>query len=194
MNAIFKNEIVYVLVRNKDIRKDVNIENSENLILCDNELCHINILYGGRVYLKIPEYVYYGHTKYRDYCYMKVDGIEINNFFVNEDGLPISDYELSLEQVTAYLNQIENLGVDSFLENYKLQLQDLKKECETKVEVIRQDLNINYDEEKASFLKSLENFILSITFVIFSLLINMNAGLDNHCYTDAYNTIIGLYF
>ena len=56
------------------------------------------------------------------------------------------------------------------------------------------DYTINYDEEKASFLKSLENFILSITFVIFSLLINMNAGLDNHCYTDAYNTIIGLYF
>ena len=33
-----------------------------------------------------------------------------------------------VEKIAAYLNQIENLGVDSFLENYKLQLQELKKE------------------------------------------------------------------
>lgn len=193
MNAIFKNENVYVLVRNKDIREDVNIENLENLILSDNELYHINVLYGGRVYLEIPDYISYGTRRYHDYCCMKVDGIAIEDFFVNDDGPCLND-ALYFEQVTAYLNQIENLGVDSFLDNYKLQLQNLKKECEAKVEVVRQDLAINYDEEKSSFLKSLENFILKITFVIFSLLVNMNAGLDNHYYTDAYNTIIDLYF
>lgn len=30
--------------------------------------------------------------------------------------------------------------------------------------------------------------------MIFCLLINMNAGLDNQTYTDAYNEIINLYF
>ena len=34
MDAVFKNENVYVVVKNKEFRDDVNLNNSENLILC----------------------------------------------------------------------------------------------------------------------------------------------------------------
>lgn len=189
MKAIFKNENVYVVIDDteKELREDVNID--DFMILCQEKEVYRKSLYGGRVYLSLA----YSYGRYQDdFCEMTIDGISI--FKVDYSSNIVVSSEISIDVAAAYLNQIENLGVDSFLENYKLQLQDLKKECETKVEVLRQDLTINYDEKKASFLKSLENFILSITFVIFSLLVNMNAGLDNHCYTDAYNTIISMYF
>lgn len=189
MKAIFKNENVYVVIDDteKELREDVNID--DFMILCKEKKVYRKSLYGGRVYLSLASNSY-GYIQ-DNFCKIIIDGISI--FKVDSSKIVVSS-EISINAAAAYLNQIENLGVDSFLENYKLQLQDLKKECETKVEVLRQDLTINYDEKKTSFLKSLENFILSITFVIFSLLVNMNAGLDNHCYTDAYNTIISMYF
>ena len=73
-------------------------------------------------------------------------------------------------------------------------MQELKKEFEKMIEDMQQDLAIKYDEEKASTIESLNKVVLSMTCLIFSLLINMNAGLQNHDYTNAYDTIINLYF
>ena len=191
MDAIFKNENVYVVVRNKKLRDDVDLDNNENLILCNlKEEFAKNSLYGGRVYLEIPTYTSYGNTCYYDYCYMKVDGCDIMSDH-SQNGMV---YELNLEKVAAYLNQIENLGMDSFLENYKLQLQELKKELENNIKEIQQELTIENNEEKAKTLDSLRELVVSITFSIFFLLVNMNAGLENHNYIDAYNNIINLYF
>lgn len=183
MDAIFKNGNVYVVVRKKDIRDDVNLKNLEDLIW--NKDLNNKCLYGGRVHLS--------NIKYSDYCKIKVDGITIEWYYLEKNSIA-SSYCISIERVAAYLNQIENLGVDTFLENYKLQLQELKKELENKIENMQQDLAANYNEERASNLAELKKSVLDITCTIFLLLINMNAGLDNHSYTDAYNTIINLYF
>lgn len=184
MDAIFKNGNVYVVVRGKNIRDDVNLKNLEDLIW-NNDLNN-KCLYGGRVYLsKIHGYI--------NYCTIKVDGIPIEEYYL-EDNSIVADYKTSIERVAAYLNQIENLGVDTFLENYKLQLQELKKELENKIDNMQQDLAANYDEEKASNLAKLKKSVLNITCTIFLLLINMNAGLENQNYIDAYNNIINLYF
>ena len=192
MDAIFKNENVYVVVRNKEIRNDVNLDNNEHLILCTQRYYKSHnkySLYGGRVYLEVATYDINGYIHYCDYCYMTVDGCVIKLLTPNEmfNGV-------KLEQVAAYLNQIENLGVDSFLENYKLQLQELKKELENNIKELQQELTIENNEEKAKTLEELKKLVLAITCSIFFLLVNMNAGLDNHSYTDAYNTIINLYF
>ena len=150
----------------------------------------INSLYGGRVYLNVPTYHSYGNEYYYcDYCYMKVDGCDIK--LLTPD---VMTDKLEFEQVAAYLNQIENLGVDSFLENYKLQLQELKKELENNIKELQQELTIKNNDEKAKTLKKLRGIVLSITCSIFLLLVNMNAGLDNHSYTSAYDQIINLYF
>ena len=189
MDAIFKNENVYVVVRNKEERNDVNLDNNEHLILARHGRYSINSLYVGRVYLRIPTYYNYGYLVYHDYCYMTVDGCYIKLLTPN-----VMTDELEFEQVAAYLNQIENLGVDSFLENYKLQLQELKKELENNIKELQQELTIENNDEKAKTLEKLREIVLSITCSIFFLLVNMNAGLDNHSYTSAYDQIINLYF
>ena len=178
MDAIIKNENVYVVVINKEEREGINIKESEDLILCKPGKRQ-NWLYGGRVYLQ-----YYG-----DYLQLRIDGIIIQDYKYY-----ILDDELRLEKVAAFLNQIENLGVDSFLENYKIQLQELKKEVESMIESMQQDLAVKYDENKAKRLYSLQEFVSQIVFVVFSILINMNAGLSNQDYTNAYDTIINMYF
>ena len=101
---------------------------------------------------------------------------------------------LAPEQVAAYLNQIENLGVDSFFINYKNQVLEFKKECEAMIEEIKRDLDANYNEMKEAHLSSLRNLVMKLACMIITLMINMNAGLDNHCYTTAYDNIINLYF
>ena len=194
MKAILKKDNVYVLVRDKNPRAGITLDNLENLILCDDlHLEHKSIIknniYGGRVYLEIPTYHSYGNDMLYDYCYLTIDGIEIMRF-----ELYSSTNKLSFDHITAYLNQIENLGVDSFLENYKLQLQEIKKEFESMKDELQSELAVSYDENKASTLDSLKEMILSITCIIFSLLINMNAGLNNHHYINAYNEIINMYF
>lgn len=184
MDAIFKNENVYIVVKNKHVRSDVNLDDLENLILCKIKK-YKNSLYGGRVCL------YYNS---QDDGWLEVDGIRIRQFNCSTSGMIDSTSTYRIEQIVAHLNQIENLGVDSFLENYKAQLQELKKEFEKMIEDMQQDLAIKYDEEKASTIESLKKVVLSMTCLIFSLLINMNAGLQNHDYTNAYDTIINLYF
>ena len=193
MKAILKKDNVYILVRDKNPRAGITLDNLENLILCNNlNLKSISIIknniYGGRVYLEIPAYRN-GSDMLYDYCYLTIDGIEIMRF-----ELYSSTNKLSFEHITAYLNQIENLGVDSFLENYKLQLQEIKKEFESMKDELQSELAVNYDENKASTLDYIKKMILSITCIIFSLLINMNAGLNNHHYINAYNEIINMYF
>ncbi|MBO7226595.1 MAG: hypothetical protein J6V33_03310 [Bacteroidales bacterium] len=192
MDAIFKNGNVYVVVRDKDIRDDVNLKNLEDLIW--NKDLKNKCLYGGRVHLSNTYYSFgnYRHS-YSDYCLIQVDGISIERYYL-EDNSIVADNKTSIERVAAYLNQIENLGVDTFLENYKLQLQELKKELENKIDNMQQDLAANYDEEKASNLAELKKSVLNITCTIFLLLISMNAGLENQNYIDAYNNIINLYF
>ena len=106
-------------IKNKEFRDDVNLNNSENLILC-RSLKYKNSLYGGRVYLN--------YNFGQGYGWLEVDGISIKQYNCSTAGKIDSTSTHSLEQIVAHLNQIENLGVDSFLENYKAQLQELKKE------------------------------------------------------------------
>lgn len=188
MDAIFKQENVYIVVRNKDIRESVDDNNVEGLIWNNDKSQNTVSLYGGRVILK-PYYNYGGYSSY-DRCRIEIDGILI--YQINDSLQAISEF--SFESVAAYLNQIENLGVDTFLENYKLQLQELKKEFETTAENIQQELAMNDDDKKATLLHNLKKIILKMTCIIFSLLINLNAGLDNHYYTTAYDIIINQYF
>lgn len=192
MNAIFKNENVYVAVMNKDAREEIDFSESTDLILCKNEDVTKNSLYGGRVSLELERYS--SSSCHSHLCNIVIDGIKVKKYVVYDSGQVDSLSYFSLEQAAAYLNQIENLGVDSFLENYKLQLQGLKSELEGQADNLQQELALNYNDDKAKVLDSIKKVILSLVCIIFSLLVNMNAGLENHHYTEAYDNIISLYF
>ena len=185
MNAIFKKENVYVAVKGKDFRDDINIDEVDSLIFSPEFKYKKNevSLYGGRVFLHF----------YNSDLTMSIDGVHIRLIKNNDNGFWFPD-SISLEAAVAFLNQIENLGVDSFLDNYKNQLKGLKKEIEGKKEKLEQEQAVQYDEKKTKIINSLNNIINLLTCIIFSLLINMNAGVDNHVYTEAYNEIINLYF
>jgi hypothetical protein len=92
--------------------------------------------------------------------------------------------------VTAYLNQIEHLGIDTFLDNYKKNLEDFKAQMNEMATALENELKENEDSDKAQLLQKVKNLILSIIIILFSLSINMNAGLDNSQYEEAYEAII----
>ena len=181
--AIFKNENVYTYVENLKTRSDVSgfIE-SDNYIVGDDKR-NAN-LFGGRVVLK------YNRT-YNKYL-MEIDGIQIVSI-IYRDGCCMGDL-LSPSKLVAFLNQIENLGIDSFLDNYKMQLQNWKTELENLADKIEQELSVKYDDSQNKKLSEYRTFIMQLGCILLSLFINMNAGLDNHCYTNAYDTIINLFF
>lgn len=177
---ILKHENVYVVVDNY-LREEFTPEEVNELVY-DYDSNVNRILYGGRVHLSYSN---------GDFAEMKVDGISICEIgFEEKVGFTLDD-RIAIEKITAFLNQIENLGVDTFLENYKKRLQDLKTEVESMVSNIEQE---HTDQQEKSNLVSLKNFIGKITCIIFALLVNMNAGLDNQSYIDAYNNIVNLYF
>ena len=184
MKGIFKNENVYVYI---DTDKEPINQVEDEYAFIVGESNSSQILYGGRV--KVNYQYSYGRINYNQLS-LKIDGIEIRKLYSNatfgESSTP--------SEVVAYLNQIENLGVDSFLENYKQQLQQMKIEFEAFADGLQQELAINYDEKKAEELSKYKRFILTLGCVIFALLINMNAGLQNQDYINAYDNIINTYF
>ncbi len=186
MEAIIKNENVYVVVNNMDVREGVNLEDSENLIML-NERFQKN-LYGGRVVLR-NDY-YWGSWSY----YLKIDGIEIKTYRIDSEMKVHSSGSFTLEQIASFLNQIENLGLDPFIDNYKLQLQNLKNEIEVQVQNMQNDLSMNYNEERAKMLDNIRRGLLDLSFFVCTLLINMNAGLSNQHYIDAYDAVVNMYF
>ena len=184
MNAIFKKENVYVAIIGNNLRDEINL-NEVNSFIYDYTTKDDVYLYGGRVHL---------HYATDETCaHLEVDGIPVQEVCPPKTGFSINS-AISLSKATAFLNQIENLGIDSFLENYKSQLQEFKKDLEAQAEKIEREQSMQFDEDKSTFLVSLRRFINELSCIIFCLLINMNAGLDNQFYTDAYNEIINLYF
>ena len=192
MDGIFKKGNVYVAVINKSERDDVDKDDMDTLIMTLENKYHNKYLYGGRVCIEKP---YVLSSKAGEILlHLKVDGISIQQINCRDNFDCYLSDSLNLEKVIAFLNQMENLGIDSFLENYKAQLQQFKIEMEEKVEKMEQEQSVNYNEDRNESITSLKVMIAKLTCMIFCLLINMNAGLDNQSYTDAYNEIINLYF
>lgn len=184
MNAIFKQNNVYVVAPRRDIRDDVNVEEITELIY-DAERDGVVNLYGGRVEVS-------GRDSW-SVC-LEVDGIQIYEISFSEFGECQLGPRMTFNKAVAYLNQIENLGIDTFLDNYKLQLKNLKAEVESSVTKMEQELVSQYDEDKSKVLENLRITIRSLSCLIFMLMINLNAGLDNHVYVEVYNDIVNLYF
>lgn len=179
MEGIFKKDNVYVVIKYKSVRNDVDLKELEDYIVGDSRKREAN-LYGGRVFISYEE--------------MYIDGIQIREYNLTSTGDASCSVDLSYNKMASYLNQIENLGVDTFLENYKLQLLNFKKELEAMATNIEHDLSLEQNDSMSATLKSIRKVLLNINFVILSLLINLNAGLDNLSYINAYDTILSLYF
>ena len=136
----------------------------------------IYLLYGGRV--KINKDEYWTGNIYRPSFQFFIDGFKITEQeSVNSE---------ILEKITAYLNQIEQLGVDTFLANYKAAIIAEKEELSAMCDKLAAELQLRENEEKEKTLSRLRSKIEDLIGLLFLLTINMNAGLDNQAYIDAY--------
>lgn len=138
----------------------------------------IYLLYGGRVKIKEESQGYWTGSTYRPSFQFFIDGFEITK--------KESIYSEILDKITAYLNQIEQLGVDTFLANYKAAIIAEKEELSAMCDKLAAELQLRENEEKEKTLSRLRSKIENLIGLLFLLTINMNAGLDNQAYIDAY--------
>lgn len=189
MEAILFKNGVYVGV-DTDFDKSLDskkIQENKELVVADRGNKQETLLFGGRVKI----YATTGLT---------VDGITINALYStswNYAGSSISYAEvssnLSCAKVTSYLNQMQQLGVDSFLANYKQSIEKAKEELTVMCDKLEGELSIREDEEKTELLGKLREVIIKMVVILFGLMVDVNVGLDNHDYVDAYNEIVNEY-
>lgn len=181
MSTIIKKDNVYVLIDSNN----VNVEDDSATVILNSEKNNSTLLYGGRVKVRTTALYNYG-TPYNQSHYLQIDGIHICW------ATPNFNNDLGMETITAYLNQIENLGADTFLNNYKKAIENFKQELSSQAERLEHKLSICEDEDIQKRLKSITDIIYKLTFVLLNLAINMNAGLDNSVYEAAYQSVINL--
>lgn len=137
-------------------------------------------LFGGRIMIR--------KAADSNTCILSVDGIPIRMVVTDGQGGHL-DTELALSQVTAYLNQMQNLGIDTFLTNYKQAVLEFKTETQELACKLEQELALNADDAKSQLLNSLRSIICDLMSILFALKVSMNAGLDNYVYVDAFESI-----
>lgn len=164
---------------------DSKIQESKEFVVCDcgyyGDKSKKAILFGGRVFV--------GYYSSSDWT-LSVDGIGIKVLKYKTD---YPYFTNSLQNVVACLNQMQQLGVDTFLANYKLSLEKTKEELTVICDKLEGELSVQENEEKAKFLAKLRNVIIEVIVVLFGLMVDVNVGLDNHNYVDAYNEIVNEY-
>lgn len=199
MKTIFFQNGVYVCSEEEfDFEDDDNkVKTDVSIIICDDRSCQCDskLLYGGRVIVDFPRY---NGGKFT----LNIDGVEIKNLYyeyLNGTCAVIRvTNELTVQKVTAYLNQIEQLGIDTFLENYKTTLENFKADimalCEKYESLLKEEEpNSESADTYKDFLDRARACLTILTIMLFSLACNMKTGLDNHVYEDAYNEVLAEY-
>ena len=197
MRTIFFQNGVYVYSEEFfDFEDDDNNAKTDASIIVSakSNFTDSRLLYGGRVRV----YLESNHGSN-----LTIDGVDIKDFHYNEtstnpcSGFYITD-ELTVQKVTAYLNQIEQLGIDTFLENYKTALKAFKADimalCEKYENLLKEEEpNSESADTYKDFLDRARACLTILTIILFSLACNMKTGLDNHVYEDAYNEVLAEY-
>ena len=176
MKAILKQNDVFIYAQNL---KD-EVKNDPSFVI-EYDSYEEAYLYGNRVLIDITS----SYT-----ITLTIDGIKILTPNQNTGELTFS---LSFEELVAYLNQINALGVDSFLENYKKAMEEFKEEMSAQAEKYEASLAMKEDDALRKILMTIKKTLLQLSFLILALSIYMPAGLDNHVYTEAYEHVINLY-
>lgn len=200
MEVIFFRNGTYVCVDDTKVNESLEQFKEEDLKNDPTVVCYRN---DGNFWWDSPLSSLCGGRVRLENSYMSIDGLCIYkigySYYCSAISSSYSYYypyireELSFGTVTAYLNQIEQLGVDTFLKNYKEALLNLKKEMLEMSEKLESDLQIKEDDSKRKTLDCIKEVIVRIMIILVGLMVNMDAGLDNHIYSDTYEEIISEY-
>lgn len=180
--GIIKREGIYVSIYQLPVNtREVLIENEQVIVgefHREDDVCECH-LYGGRVLVSYEQTQEY---------YLQVDGIRIIDF-----SLYSNNCSLDIERVTHYLNQIEQLGVDKFVENYKtviIQRQEALMQEKSEIEKILE----NQESPKLlNRLEKLRDLSRDSLFILFMLMMHQPCGIGDAKYIDVFNTITTIY-
>jgi hypothetical protein len=179
MEAIVYHNGVYMFVMDNSKELSENIPDEEIVVssnIADKKLV------GGRIRLA------------KNGARLYVDGIEIQTINCDDYGKITFIQDHPKDSVCAFLNQIEMLGVDTFLENYKQSLLNAKSSYEDLANKIETNISISPDRDDLKRrLIYINEFLHEVICIVFILTINMNAGMDNHVYSDSFSEFINLY-
>lgn len=197
MSGIFFQTNVYVFVWDDHLRLSKTMQQMEedkSIIVYYGRLQEYQYdsmksrswLYGGRVcvkYLKPSEYA----------GKISIDGIELG--YINQLSWTCIR---PLEQIVSILNEIEQLGVDAVLENYKKTLIEQKKELEEKIKGLELKKSACQEEKFPKIdedsLFGYQNILLHVISDLSVLACLLYCGLTNMQYINAYNEVIATYF
>lgn len=179
MNAIFKKDNVFVYVTDIPLKVWEIQEVEPSYVIDVQNAGYEKYLYGGRVKI---EFFYYKLGAVR----LFVDGIEICN------GSRYLEKYLTIEAVVCYLNQMEILGVDTFLDNYKKALHEFKEELSILENKIEGSLTVCKDEDirKKDEIKEIHFHVSSL---IHDLTMHIPVGIDDDEYERIYHDITSRY-
>ena len=167
MDAILKKDNVFVYV------KDLSYEVEKNSSFISSPYTSFE-LYGGRIqcdgnYDNVHDAL----------CYLYIDGINIvNDWGINDPN------DLPIRTVVAYLNQMEALGIEAFLENYKKALQEFEKELSGMEERLARCLTINDDGDERQRLNNIVDIHFKVSTEIFRLSKHMPINVENQKYEE----------
>jgi len=188
MDAIFFRDGVYVLLKNIPSEREEDIKKDPQLVVIWDYQGETQ-LFGGRVDLSCNA----------GYANLTIDGIDICKVNVQKNYGSYSidrfytTYGISVETAVSFLNDMYGLGVDTFLDNYKRSLKDLRTDVISLKEKLEAEVAVEPNKKKSSQIECYDDFLHSLVIVLFTLMIHMNAGIDNHVYIDAFNSIANIY-
>ena len=194
MEAIVKQDNVYVVVRSQVSGEKEKLFYKDDTVIVAyinaNSAVTDRLLYGGRVRVIVGTSGYWGSSRYTNKLRLEIDGTPIYGLgseFLNSYTFDAFD---SFEVGASYLTQIENLGVDTFLTNYKNQVQALKNDVAGLLEKWEQQQAVKFDEKLVDKIKTIRVFLLKLSVFVCSLFIRLNAGLENQDYINAYDAAV----
>lgn len=175
---ILKKDNIYIAICDNELSKESQQKLSQDpMTLIAYTSCSADYdkknstLYGGRVNV----------SGTAGEWHISVCGIKIDSFYNRGYGA---------QQIADFLNQIEQLGIDAFLSNYKSKVEEHRLLLKQEEQDLMNKISIHEDAYLLQRLSVIRGLLKSMLTIIFILSLHVPAGLDNAQYENAYQSII----
>ena len=138
-----------------------------------------SILFGGRVVLTMKD--------------NRKGELSVNGLDICEGTQDALTSDLSGETIAAYLDLMNSLGIDTFLEYYKKVVKEYRDEMSALEEAFEDCSADSRDIEAQKGLSTIRDIRFRLSFMVFNLSLLMPTGINDSQYEEAYNSIVSRY-
>lgn len=173
MDAIFLRDERYVLL--DDVSNDKKSElGVDSQFVYSPQFNRNSVLYGGRVVILYDD----------DSLY--IDGIKVIKFCAN--GMKFTVTSPNMVLITQYLNQIHENGIETFLSNYKVALEEFRESINAKKKEMESSNNNNVE-----IINNLDGILSEILCVQYDLMMHVKTNIAMCDMTNIYDSIANVY-